>query len=161
MVSYIARVEHSGVLSANLGEGITLITQQTVHVPDKAQILFVPARLTYRNAPLLNGLEDPGLDPGRANGWTLGKSADELVEKLLCADLEVEGVAAILDADVEQVEGEEGDVGVAVVDEADNGRGGLARGGALLAIDEVGDLETQRQVGFIVLGTTSRLDVAE
>jgi hypothetical protein len=35
------------------------------------------------------------------DGRTFGKAADKLVEELLCADLKVEGVSAILDTDVE------------------------------------------------------------
>jgi len=39
----------------------------------------------------------------RSDWGTFGESADQLVEELLGADLEVEGVAAILDADVEEL----------------------------------------------------------
>jgi hypothetical protein len=39
--------------------------------------------------------------------WALGETADEFIEELLGADLEVEGVAAVLDADVEELWGGE------------------------------------------------------
>jgi hypothetical protein len=35
--------------------------------------------------------------------WPFGEAPDEFVEELFCADLEVEGVAAVLDEDVEQL----------------------------------------------------------
>lgn len=158
--TYITWVEDSGIFPANLGEGITLVAEKTVHVPDEAQVLFVAAGIANGYPPFLNCLENLGLDPRGPDGRALGEPADELIEELLCADLEVEGVATVLDADVEQVEGEEGDIGVAVVDVADNGGGGLARGGALLAVDEVGDLEAQGEVGLVVLGAAGRLDEA-
>jgi hypothetical protein len=41
------------------------------------------------------------------HGRALGKAADEFIEELLGADLEVEGVAAVLDADVEELCGGE------------------------------------------------------
>ena len=67
---------------------------------------------------------------------TLGETAHELVEEFFGGDLEVEGVSAVFDADVEElwkvrlcvclcglrmvymayVEGEHGDIGVSVVD---------------------------------------------
>jgi hypothetical protein len=37
------------------------------------------------------------------HGRALGEAANELIEELLGADLEVEGVAAVLDADVEEL----------------------------------------------------------
>lgn len=35
--------------------------------------------------------------------WTLGEAADELIKELFSTDLEVERIAAILDADVEEL----------------------------------------------------------
>lgn len=131
-----------------------------MHVPDEAQVLLVSARLANRAAPFLNGFEDLELDAGGADRGPLGKAAYQLIEKLLCADLEVEGEAAVLDADVEQVEGEQRNVGVAVVNVVDNGHGGLSRGGTLLGVDQVGDLEVQGQVGFVVVGTAGGRDEA-
>lgn len=131
-----------------------------MHVPDEAQVLLIPARLANRTAPFLNGLENLELDAGGADRGPLGKAAYQLIEELLCADLEVEGVAAVLYADVEQVEGEQGNVGVAVVDVVDDGHGGLSGGGTLFGIDQVGDLEVQGQVGLVVVGTAGGRDEA-
>ena len=78
-----------------------------MHVPDEAQIVLVPRRLTDCLAPFFNQLEDAVLDARGVHGRALGKAADELVEELLGADLEVEGVAAVLDADVEELWGGE------------------------------------------------------
>ena len=72
----------------------------------------------------------------------------------------MEGVAAVLDADVEQAQRQEGDVGVAVVDVADGCHGGFAGGAALFGVDEVGDLEGEGEVGLEVLGRAGVLDVA-
>jgi hypothetical protein len=131
-----------------------------VHVADEAQVLPVSARLADGAAPFFNGLEDLELDARGADRGSFREAADQLVEKLLGADLQVEGVAAVLDANVEQVEGEHGDVAAAVVDVADDGDGGLARGGPLLGINQVGDFEIQGEVGFVVLGAASCLDEA-
>lgn len=132
-----------------------------MHVPDEAQIISVPARVANRHAPFLNQLKDLVLDAGRPNWRALRESPHQLVEELLCADLQVEGVAAVFDADIEQAEGEQGNIGVAVVDEADNGCGSLARGGALLAVDEVRNLEVERQIGLVVFGAAGSLDEAQ
>lgn len=130
-----------------------------MHVPDEAQVVLVAARLANGHAPLLDGLENLGLHAGGADRRALGEAADELIEKLLGGDLEVKGVAAVLDANIEQVEGEQGDVGVALVDVVDNGRGSLARRRALFAVDEVRDLEVERQVGLVVVRAARRVDV--
>jgi hypothetical protein len=53
----------------------------------------------------------------------------------------VERVAAVLDANVEQVQRQDRDVGVPVVYVADDSISGFARGRPLLGVDEVGDLE--------------------
>ncbi len=131
-----------------------------MHVSDEAQVLLVAAGVADGAPPFLDGLEDLHLH-ARGPYWrALGEAADELVEELLSADLQLEGIAAVLDADVEQVQGQQGDVGVAVVDVVDDADGGLARGRALLAVDQVGDLEVQRQVRLVILGTAGRLDKA-
>lgn len=72
----------------------------------------------------------------------------------------MERVAAVLDADVEQVEGKQRDVGIAVVDVIDDGHRGLSRGGTLFGVDQVGDLEVQGQVGLVVVGTAGGRDEA-
>jgi hypothetical protein len=63
----------------------------------------------------------------------------------------VESVAAVLDADVEQSQGQHGHVGIAVVDILDNSDGGFARSVSLLSIDQVGNLEIEGEVWFEVL----------
>lgn len=131
-----------------------------MHIADEAQILLVAAGLAYGAAPLLDGLEYLRLDTGVAEGRALGEAPHELVEELLGGDLQVEGVAAVLDADVEQVEGEQADVGIAGIDIVDDGDGGLARRGALLAVDEVGDLEVEGEIGLEVIGTAGAGDEA-
>ena len=58
------------------------------------------------------------------------------------------------------MQGEERNIGIAVVDVADNGGGSLARGGALFAVDEIRDLEGERQVRLVVLGAAGGRDEA-
>jgi hypothetical protein len=91
------------------------------------------------------------LDAGNTNGRAFGEATDELVEEILCADLKVESIAAVLDANVKQSQGEHGHVRIAVVDILDNGDGGFARSVSLLSIDQVGNLEVEGQVWFEVL----------
>lgn len=74
-----------------------------MHVPYKPQIVLVPRRLTYSLPPFFYQLEYLILHPRRVNRRALWKSADELVEEFLGADLEVESVAAVFDADVEEL----------------------------------------------------------
>jgi hypothetical protein len=38
------------------------------------------------------------------DGWSLGKSTDQLIQKILGTDLEMEWIAAVLDADVEELQ---------------------------------------------------------
>lgn len=159
--THVTGIQHGSIFPPHFREHVTLVAEQPVHVPDEAQIISVPARLANRHAPFLNELKDLVLDAGRPNWRTLRESPHQLVEELLCADLQVEGVAAVLDADIEQAESKQGNIGVAVVDEANNGRGSLARGGALLAVDEVRDLEVERQIGLVVFGAAGSLDEAQ
>ena len=70
----------------------------------------------------------------------------------------MEWVAAVLDANIEQVDSQECDIGVPVVDETDDGSSSLSRGAALLGVDEVGDFEVQGEIGLVVLGTARGLD---
>lgn len=92
--------------------------------------------------------------------WTLWESTNKLIQELLGANLQMKGIAAVLDANVEQRQSQQSDIGIAVVDEVDNGRGCLARGGSLLAINEVRNFEIQCEVWLVVVGTAGRLDVA-
>jgi hypothetical protein len=67
----------------------------------------------------------------------------------------VEGVAAVLDANVEQGQGEHRDIGIAVIDVLHNGDSSLAWSIALFGVDQVGDFEIQRQIGLKVLRIAS------
>ncbi len=158
--TYVARVQDSDIVPPNLGEMVALVAQQTVHVTNEAQVFLVATRLADGAAPLFDGLEDLRLDTGVAEGGPLGEASDELVQELLGTDLEMEGIAAVLDTDVEEAEGEQADIGVAGIDVVDDGDGGLARGGALLAVDEVGDLEVEGEVGLDVVGAAGAEDEA-
>ena len=67
------------------------------------QIILIPRRLTNSLPPLLNRLENAMLDPCGPHRRALGEPTDKLIEEFLGADLQVEGVAAVLDADVEEL----------------------------------------------------------
>jgi hypothetical protein len=69
-----------------------------VHVSYEAQIVLELGCLAYRLPPFLYQLEDLALNTGRMHRRALWKSADELIEKLFGTDLEVECIAAVLDA---------------------------------------------------------------
>lgn len=159
-ITHITRVQDGCIIFPNFRKSIALVTQQPMHVPNEAQVLLVPARLADGAAPFFYSLEYFHLHPAEADRRALGEATDELVEELLGADLQLEGVAAVLDADVEQVEGEQGDVGITVVDVVDDSNGGLAGGGALFGVDQVCDLEIQGQVGLVVFGAAGGLDEA-
>lgn len=68
-----------------------------------AQILLVPRRLAYSLPPFFNRLQDPVLHPGGPHWRSFWKTTNQLIEKLLCTDLEVERITAVLDADVEEL----------------------------------------------------------
>lgn len=99
----ITRVQHSSILLLHSRECVALVAQQPVHVANEAQILLVLGRLADGGAPFFNQLEDTVLDARGSDGWALWETADQLVQELLGADLEMERVAAVLDADVQQL----------------------------------------------------------
>jgi hypothetical protein len=74
-----------------------------MHVPYEAQVVLVARRLAYRLAPFFDQLEDASLHARRMHWRALWKSADELVEKLLGANLEVEGISAVFHTDIEKL----------------------------------------------------------
>jgi hypothetical protein len=74
-----------------------------VHIPYEAQILLVPRRLTYCLPPFFYKLEDAALYTRRMHWRAFGETADKLIEKFLCADLEMERISAILNADIEEL----------------------------------------------------------
>lgn len=84
----------------NFRKSITLVAQQPVHIPDKPQILLIPAGLANAGPPLLDQLEDLVLHRAIVRRRSFGEPADKLVQEILCRDLEVERIAAVFDADV-------------------------------------------------------------
>ena len=72
----------------------------------------------------------------------------------------MKGVSAVLDANVKKSEGEQGNVGIAMINIVDNGSSRFTRGGTLLGVYEIGDFEVQSEIGLIVLGTAGMLDEA-
>jgi len=103
--TYIARVQHSSIFPANLGKHVALVAQQPVHIPYEAKILLVPRSLTYCLPPFFYQLEDSGQRtwPSTSYRRSFGEAADEFVQELLGANLEVEGVPAVLNANVEEL----------------------------------------------------------
>jgi hypothetical protein len=85
--TYVTGVQDSSIFPSHLREDVSLITQQSMHVPDKSQILLVSARFAYCPSPFFNGLKDLGLHPRRSHWRALGKSPDEFIEELFCTDL--------------------------------------------------------------------------
>jgi hypothetical protein len=74
-----------------------------MHVPYKSQIVLVARCLAYCLPPFFYQFEDPTLYACRMHRRALWKAADELIEELLGADLEMKSVPAVLDADVEEL----------------------------------------------------------
>ena len=74
-----------------------------MHVADKTQVLLVLGCLADGLPPFFNQLEDLVLYASRPDLRTLWEAADQLVQKLLGTDLEMEGVAAVLGAYVEKL----------------------------------------------------------
>lgn len=66
----------------------------------------------HRIAYLQNSPHHSSSDHGRP----LGKPSNQLIEKLFSRDLEVDGIAAISDEVVEDVESEQGLIGIARID---------------------------------------------
>jgi hypothetical protein len=71
-----------------------------MHVPNESKILLVPRSHADGRPPFLYELEYFHLSSGGVNGRSFGESTDKLIEELLGADLEVECVAAIFDANI-------------------------------------------------------------
>jgi hypothetical protein len=74
-----------------------------MHVPYEAQIVLVPRSLAYGLPPFFYQFKDFALYSRRVHRRTFWEAPDELVEKLLCAYLEVEGISAVFDANVEEL----------------------------------------------------------
>lgn len=102
-ITYIARVQDRGVFPADFWEHVALVEQQTVHIPNEPQVLLIPRCLTDGLPPLLNRLQDAVLHPGGPHGRPLGEPAHQFIQELLCTNLEMEGVSAVLDGNVEEL----------------------------------------------------------
>jgi len=55
--------------------------------------------------PFFYQLKDLILDTGRVHRWTFGEAAHKLVEEFLGADLKVERVTAVLNANIQELSG--------------------------------------------------------
>lgn len=74
-----------------------------MHIPDEAQVLFVPRRLTYRHPPFFDRFKNSYLHARGPYWGSLGEAADQFIEEFFGADLEMERVSAILDAYIQQL----------------------------------------------------------
>ena len=72
-----------------------------MHVPDETQVLLVARCLADSLPPLLDRLQDAVLDPGGSHRRPLGEPANQFIQEFLCANLEMERVSAVFDANVE------------------------------------------------------------
>lgn len=131
-----------------------------MHIPYESEILLVPRRLTYCAPPFLNSFQNPHLYACWPHRGPFGKPADELIKEFFGTDLKMKRVSAILDANIEQTESKQRDVGVSVVDVVHNGDCSLTRRRALLRINEVRDLKVDCQVGLEVLRAAGLLNVS-
>lgn len=72
----------------------------------------------------------------------------------------MKGVTAVLDANIEKPDSEQGNVGIAMINVVDDGSSSLTRSRAFLGVYKIGNFEAQSEIGFIVLGTAGSLDEA-
>ena len=159
-ITYVAGIENGSIFLANFGKRISFVAQQPVHIPDESQVVLVPAGLANGPPPLLYSLQYLVLNFARTNWGPFREATHQLVEEFLGADLEVERVPAVFHAYVEQVQSEHSDVGITVIDKVDYSDRGLSRSRPFFVVDEVGNLESNGQVGLVVLGTAGLLNVA-
>lgn len=68
-----------------------------MHVPDITKIILVLRIDAQRQAPFSNQLKNPVLHSRVAKGGLFRKSADKLVEKFFGCNLQMEGIATVLD----------------------------------------------------------------
>lgn len=130
-----------------------------MHIPDETQILLIPACLTDGTPPLLNSFEYLHLYATCPNRRSFRESSNELIEELLCTNLQMKGITTILDADIEEIEGEHGDIWITMVDIVDNGDSCFSGRIALFKIDQIGDLEVESEIWLKVLGTACLKDI--
>ena len=93
-------------------------------------------------------LQDLGHHATRHHGRSLGEPPDELVQKLLGADLQVHRVAAVADEVVERVEREQRLVWVARVDVSQERMRCLPGAVGLFGLDQLGELNVDGMVGL-------------
>lgn len=72
-----------------------------MHIPDIPKIFFVSRSLTYCLAPFFDTFKNSMLYPRWSNRRSFGEPPYELVKEFFCANLEMEGVSAVLDAYIE------------------------------------------------------------
>lgn len=117
-----------------------------MHVSYEAQVLLVSRRLTDRLSPFFNRLQDLVLHATGSDGRSFRKPSDKLVQEFFGADLEVEWISAVFDADIQERQCQERHVGIPVIDELDDGDSGFSRCISFLGVYQVNDLEVQGQV---------------
>lgn len=74
-----------------------------MHIPNETKVLFVPRSLAYCLSPFFDRLEYSVLDPGGADGGPLWKAPDQFIEEFFGADLQMKGIPAIFDANIQQL----------------------------------------------------------
>jgi len=75
-----------------------------VHVPDEAEIIFVPTSHADRLSPFLDSFQDLKLHSVRPRRGSFGKASDELVEEVFGGYLQVERIATVLDTYIQQLD---------------------------------------------------------
>jgi hypothetical protein len=101
--TYVAWVQDSCIFFADLWKHVALVAQQPVHVPYETKVVLVPRSLTYGLPPFFYQFENLVLYTRRVHRRTFREAANELIEKLFGAYLKVESVAAVFDANVEEL----------------------------------------------------------
>lgn len=89
---------------ADFGEHVAFVEQETMHIPYKPQILFISRCLADRLPPFFDRLQNAVLHPRRSHRGSLGEPPDQLIQELLCTNLKMEWVAAILDTNVKKLD---------------------------------------------------------
>jgi hypothetical protein len=84
---------------------LAFIAKKPMHVPDVDEILLVFAGCADGEFPFVDKLKDPSHGRRRIYRRLLREPPHELVEKVFCSNLEVKRVAAVLDEDIEELEG--------------------------------------------------------
>ena len=80
---------------------LTFIVEESVHVTDVDKILLVLARDTDGELPLVDKLQNLGVDGRGKDRRAFGEPFYEFVQELFGSDLQVEWVAAVLDENIE------------------------------------------------------------